>query len=103
MSNLIDEGSSFFVVGRDVGDKKYVMLTLIRTAVGWNQSSSARGYNREYVSNESMNALNEWFVCEFENVRVFEDRLEAMQFCERKTVKAAPSLSSEPFFFADAE
>lgn len=76
-TNLI----TLFIVGKSIHDHKFVIVTLYSTEKGWCQrSADSKFHDVDYVSNEQIPDLLEWFKCDFFQYRMFENHLEALEY-----------------------
>jgi hypothetical protein len=73
-----------YIVGKHIRDNKYMLIKLEATNKGWHQTCDHRALDCEYVSNESIPQLLEWFKCEFFNYRIFQNQEEAAMYQDEK-------------------
>ncbi len=78
---------SFYLVGKTLS-RDVCIFKVNKTDKGWMQLClNMKGYDVEYVSDEKMLDLFEWFKCDFSNYRIFQDEQEAMEYHDdKKTV-----------------
>ena len=84
--NLIEE-QPFYIVGQYVDDEKcvdYAQLVFTPTSKGWTQRSAQKGFNNDYVSNETIPTLREWMKCDFQRTWHFDDEEAAAAFWQKK-------------------
>ena len=80
-TNLIE----FFIVGKNVQDNKIKIMNLKPTNIGWIQNTmNDKSLNREYVSQETVPDLLEWFKCDFFQYRMFHQLEEAQEYANEK-------------------
>ena len=78
---------NFQIVGKSMTDKEWKILHLTSTGKGWMQICDDKSYINDYVSNETIHELLEWFKCDFFQYRMFEDLEEAKAYLnDRKNV-----------------
>ena len=76
-----------------------VVLRLSPTERGWTQYSETCGHNNEYVSNETVEDLRQWFRCDFVRFSIFEDADDAAELAEHMRRNKAPAAEGGPTFF----
>ena len=87
-TNLI----SFFVIGTHVKDSKIKIVHLNKTSRGWYQKClNDNGFYAEYVSNENIPQLLDWFRFDFSSYRIFDSEEEAMSYLNEKMQMHTPS------------
>lgn len=80
-TNLI----TLFIVGKSIHDHKFIIVTLSSTEKGWRQrSADSKFHDVDYVSNEQIPDLLEWFKCDFFQYRMFENLSEALEYQAEK-------------------
>lgn len=79
-TNLID----FCIVGKYYKDKNYKILVLKSSENGWTARCDDASLNTDYISNEKIPNLLDWFKCDFSQYRMFEDLQEALAYRDEK-------------------
>lgn len=82
-NNLIE----FFVVGKTVKERQFILLKITSTKKGWNQVSvnNDRTYDFKYESHEMIPKLMEWFKIDFSQYRMFDDVIDAEVYLKNKS------------------
>lgn len=86
-NNLIE----MYVVGKYMSDKQFKLIHLSPTDKGWMQTCSDRALDCEYVSEETIPDLLDWFKCEYLNYRIFQNSEEAKMYLNEKTSASNPA------------
>ena len=74
----------FFVVGK-TKNNEVKLLKLNPTQKGWFQSCfNDSSFFNEYVSNEGLTDLLDWFKLDFYQYRIFQDQEEAKEYADEK-------------------
>ena len=76
------EASTLFVVGIPQKDKdtRAVLSTMYKSSSGWKQRSVEKGYDNDYVNNETLKILKEWFACDFSTFKTFKKIEDAQSY-----------------------
>lgn len=78
--------TEFYVVGKTKTTREFRLAHFTSKPKGWKQVciGSDKSYDFEYVSEEDVPQLMEWFKLDFTQYRMFDDLSEALAYKEMK-------------------
>ena len=75
---------TFHIVGKTVKDREFKLVSFSSTKNGWKQRCKSQFLNVDYVCNEDIPKLLEWFKCDYSQYRMFQDLSEAQEYIASK-------------------
>ena len=85
MKNLIN-CDHFFLVGKPIKSSKWELMRMSKTDNGWTQRCSTPGFDVDYVSNENVKDLKDWFACDYNSYHTFTNIEDAREYHQSKHV-----------------
>jgi hypothetical protein len=77
----------FFLVGKTVRERQFILLEMTSTKKGWKQVSlnNDHTYDFMYENNEMIPELMNWFKIDFSQYRMFDDLVDAEVYLKNKS------------------